>query len=428
MSEISDLTDALNNLRQGITDGQHSGGGGGVAAGATAALAGGVIEAGNLGNALKKASVEFYQFLALFGEKIQSAVGGLGEFGRALRSVASVTQMGLKQSTSSSTAGPSFWDRVKNNWAVLMEKMPRAAYPDPSNFKVSGFETPLSKQLRTEQDAREKTKNPLHQWQSLDIGMNKASLSMSVLTSWITKGSLALAGMVAVGLKGTVEGYKLTLAFERMAYSLANLLKPVVDLVTGLFNHAAAEINFIHKRLTDPSTSNLFEEPTVNRERDYVSRLREIDEAEKEGKQLYNGGIGPFAIKESYEKARERAKEEALRKPGALDFNLLPPFGIPEAMTPEREEELRKGYKGLKSGQGAEEIGGGKRKNQDSTYTFTTTFSSLTSLWENMNKAVTEKPPLDVVKSWLEEKLSPAIDKYMETTPDSVPASSPIGT
>ena len=275
-----------------------------------------------------------------------------------------------------------------------------------------------------------------------------------------------VSGLVAVGLRNTVEVYKLGIAFERLGYAIANALKPLIDFLTSFIGQLGAEINFLNKFSIgrgivgtaeaiiiaqgigklfgvslivglgsvikgmgipglvasfalatatagailikeDKSRSNIFEEPKVDTERDYISRLREIDKAEAEGKQLHNGGVGPFAIDESYDDARQRAKEKALKEPGFLDFNLLPPFGRPEAMTPEREKELSEGYKKLKPGEGAEEIGKPKKdedkKDEDIKPMYKTTFGSLTSLWENMNKLVTEQPGVDAQVSLLQK-------------------------
>ena len=53
---------------------------------------------------------------------------------------------------------------------------------------------------------------------------------------------------------------------------------------------------------------------------------------------------------------------------------------------------------------------------------YQTQFTALTSLWEQMNKLATENPGLDVVQSWLETNLMPAIRKFMGwPEPDKTP-------
>lgn len=280
-----------------------------------------------------------------------------------------------------------------------------------------------------------------------DEAKKKSLWSVEKFNQLLNRATLALGGMVTVGLRNTVEGYKLGLAFERLAYQVADAMKGPIDFLTKAINQISAEFNFLNKipfvrDLAGFAGFALLATWALKGLWTAIGPLIGLFKALG----LVAGGwlAAGVAVGVAYRSAmRDSAKVndihnaamDKIAKPtdGRVSLEsrekilktLSEPSDFWERMVHHTEPvgtnpEVIKRHKGAMGDMPDLHAPGTKPK--DISPMYQTGFGALTSLWEQMNKAVTENPGMDVVKSWLETHLQPAIDKFMGNNPAPQPA------
>jgi len=241
MSEITELRDAINNLRGSISSQSSGGGGGAVTTGIAAAAASGVIDAGLMNSAanaikgeltaaskmitniLAGTATEMHVQLFQMSENMQQAITGV------VNALAYFTS-GLTGSTKlvgSARTAISDFDKEWNAH-VMLQAGRVGTYRHRMQSQMAGLATPA-----TENNAEEKKK--------------KSNWLMDKFNGIIGKATLAISGFAAAGLAGTVEGYKLKTAFDRLAFQIADAMKPAIDALTWGVGKAGATLRDVNK-------------------------------------------------------------------------------------------------------------------------------------------------------------------------------------
>ena len=253
-------------------------------------------------------------------------------------------------------------------------------------------------------------------------------------TSWIKKASVALGAFVAIGMRNTVEGYKLGLAFDRLSYQLADAMHYPIVYLTSAINQIAAEFNYLNKipfarsimswagmlligstalmglwKVFGPVITGLWSiVPVLGRFAISLTGLTVIISALTALLGLLDFKLGSKLGKDLYQRFVSGKPDEdwgliGIDKPKPRDDSKPAPemreFGGDWKETDRFDPETQK-WQGKDSPTHGQKL---DKEEEHNKPLYQTSFMQLTALWETMNKAVTENPGLDVVSSWLEK-------------------------
>jgi len=277
--------------------------------------------------------------------------------------------------------------------------------------------------------------------------------------SWIKKASVALAAFVAIGMRNTVEGYKLGLAFDRLSYQLADAMHYPIVYLTSAINQIAAEFNYLNKipfarsimswagmlliggtalmglwKLFAPLFSGMWTlittvgilnsaclaaaaamlilgykwmQPYIQaREESTGSDGKPMSIWKKDPKEDVGFTVNPFNKEYKnapfFENAPWNYDSDGHLPQGQRAFPDKKSSGPSwEEFFAAQAEKDRKA--GIAVPAPMKTFKHKTTEEEHNKPLYQTSFMQLTALWETMNKAVTENPGLDVVSSWLEK-------------------------
>ena len=421
MSELTDLKASIDALRQTLTTNREPSGGAaaGVAAGITAAAVASIVDTSIVNRATAV---------------LASAIDGVS---------VTINEVGRNFAEAIRAFSDEFAREVGVFEGLGMEVTQFYQVMQSVNRAFTGLTADMTNRAHLTATQADNAYHSRIEAADTHAAPKKKDWGLGNFQTWINRSTLALAGMVTVGLKNTTEGYKLSLAFERLAYALADAVLPFVNLLTRVFNQLSAEMHFINglpgkKILEDPTATTgqrigaavldprglrdsylqTIEQQMANEtNRDRLNSLRfgtaergirEKDQAKEDlgMRQMHRG----WADAENIHKYQQKQKwtvggdyDEEADKRAQADKKFYE-SGIKHL---ELLKEQTKNEPGQKV-PGKQNFDATKPKqiNEEKDHLhplYQTQFMTLTSLWEQMNKYATENPGLDVVSSWLEK-------------------------
>lgn len=198
--------------------------------------------------------------------------------------------------------------------------------------------------------------------------------------------SVFTGGIVAVGLQNTVEGKRLEQSMGMFAYSMAELARGPVRLLTQAFTALAAQVLQLSKLTTATPALNVMHQQEANEDNVQTLYNKRYAQAER-GIRMHDEARANKGLEEMYTGRMQATDRELIKQYQA---------GIDQL------QALRRNIKD----QPAHDIGkttydAVKAKKEADDHLkpiYQTTFSGLTSLWESLQSKVTENPALELQK------------------------------
>ena len=217
------------------------------------------------------------------------------------------------------------------------------------------------------------------------------------LNGMLNKTSLALSGLFAVGLQGTVEGAKLAWAIKALAFQITNLFAGAIRLATN---------NLAGVGLAIRGAGNAYQKTKDLQQDAYVAPMKQMNQEQKQvDAAIKSGDIGKIGkvisnltrYTDEFWKSKNAGRwASADNRSGATEGE--------KAMLAQRAASVKLLQAIEKTGRfpgtgTASQRDGDAKKSKDLQPTYTTSFNSLESLWQQMNKLATDTPSMDAAEA-----------------------------